>query len=65
MATAALKHPHQAGYHVTPTIGIDELILDLLAKRSDTCRETGSTCDVCRGSLRSGEPGIEIPAAEH
>lgn len=64
VATAAMKHPHTS-YHVTPTIGIDELILDLLAKRVDTCRGNGFSCDICRGSLRSGEPGIEIPAAEH
>jgi len=42
-------------YHVTPTLGIDDLILDLLEKRARGCADHDYICDVCRGTLRSGE----------
>ena len=64
VATAALCHPGTT-YHITPYIGIDDLILDLLDKRISTCGNNSYTCDLCAGTLRSGEPGIEIPAAGH
>jgi sirohydrochlorin ferrochelatase len=48
-------------YHVTQTLGIDDLILDLLEKRVGSCTQSGYICDTCRGTLRSGEDGIEIP----
>lgn len=59
-ANAARRFP-ETRYHVTQTLGIDDLILDLLAKRIGNCQEHGFRCDVCTGTLRSGEPGIEIP----
>ena len=51
--------------HVTPTLGIDDLILELLEKRTSGCVEHAFSCDQCRGTLRSGEPGIPIPATSH
>jgi sirohydrochlorin ferrochelatase len=53
-AEAAAKFPHTK-YHVTPTLGIDDLILDLLEKRVSHCTGNAFDCDLCRGTLRSGE----------
>ena len=41
-------------FHVSPTLGIDDLILDLLEKRASHCAEHDYLCDLCRGTLRSG-----------
>ena len=53
-AAAAAKFPHTC-YHVAQTLGIDDLILDLLDKRANHCVENDFLCDVCRGTNRSGE----------
>ncbi len=53
-AEAARKFP-RTSFHVTPTLGVDELILDLLGKRVAGCVEENYTCEQCRGTLRSGE----------
>ena len=45
-------------YHVTQTLGIDDLILDLLQKRVAWCTEHDYGCDNCRGTIRSGESGV-------
>jgi sirohydrochlorin ferrochelatase len=58
---AAKLHPGTQ-YHVTKTLGIDDLILDLLEKRVRWCDEKGYLCDDCRGTIRSGEPGVTIGA---
>lgn len=42
-------------FHVTQTLGIDDLILDLLDKRVRSCVDQDFLCDVCKGTLRSGE----------
>ncbi|HSI36918.1 MAG: CbiX/SirB N-terminal domain-containing protein [Phycisphaerae bacterium] len=63
-AEAAEAHPGTR-YHVTMPLGIDELILELLNKRASRCVENGLVCDGCRGSIRSGEPGVEVPKPEH
>lgn len=42
-------------YHVTPTLGIDDLILDLLDKRVQHCVGHEYLCEICRGTPRSGE----------
>ena len=63
-AQASAKFP-QTEYHVTMPLGIDELILELLAKRVGFCGEHDFRCDSCRGTIRSGEKGVAIPAAEH
>ena len=43
-------------YHVTPTLGVDDLILELLNKRIAWCEEHRYDCEVCHGTLRSGQP---------
>src|SRR5688500_19082111 len=60
-AEAAQKFP-DTSYHVTPYMGIDDLILELLDKRISGCEQNQYSCDLCRGTLRSGEKGIPIPA---
>src|SRR5580658_2145069 len=52
-ADAAAKHPG-VKYHITQTLGIDDLILDLLAKRVDHCIGCEYDCESCRGTLRAG-----------
>jgi sirohydrochlorin ferrochelatase len=52
-ADAAAKHPG-VKYHVAQTLGIDDLILDLLAKRVDHCIGCEFECESCRGTLRAG-----------
>jgi sirohydrochlorin ferrochelatase len=59
-AEAAQNHAGTA-YHVTMPLGVDDLILDLLFKRASHCDGHGYSCESCRGTARSGEPG---PAAE-
>ena len=51
---AAAKFPGTS-YHVTPTLGTDDLILDLLDKRAQGCVQNGFHCELCNGTLRSGE----------
>src|SRR3954452_7264457 len=43
-AEAAREFP-QTQYHVTQTLGIDDLILDLLEKRIHTCTDHSYLCD--------------------
>jgi sirohydrochlorin ferrochelatase len=50
---AAEKFP-ATKYHVAPTLGIDDLILDLLDKRAGHCVAHEFDCEICRGTLRSG-----------
>jgi sirohydrochlorin ferrochelatase len=61
-AEAAARFPNTR-HHVTPTLGIDELILELLNKRVQGCVANDYLCDLCRGTLRSGEAGVEPPVA--
>jgi sirohydrochlorin ferrochelatase len=58
---AAKQHP-QTTYHVTQPLGIDDLILELLAKRIGHCVESDYRCDVCQGTLRSGEALVPSPS---
>src|SRR5438270_393952 len=58
-AQAAARFP-QTAYHVTPTLGIDDLILELLEKRTSGCIEQGFLCEKCRGTPRSGERAAGI-----
>ena len=50
---AAKAHPG-VQYHVAQTLGIDDLILDLLEKRIGYCIGCEYECDQCRGTLRAG-----------
>ena len=52
-ADAAKQHPH-TNYHITQTLGIDDLILDLLEKRIHFCTGHEYDCDSCRGTIRCG-----------
>lgn len=61
-AEAAAQHPGTR-YHVTQPLGIDDLILDLLDKRVGHCQHHDYLCDVCRGTIRSGESGVTRPLA--
>jgi sirohydrochlorin ferrochelatase len=38
-------------FHVTQTLGIDELILDLLEKRIDFCVNNSYRCEVCQNRV--------------
>ncbi len=62
-ARAARQFP-ATEYHVAMPLGIDELILDLLAKRAAFCVDRSYRCESCAGTLRSGEPlsGEVVPA---
>jgi sirohydrochlorin ferrochelatase len=59
-ADAATRFPGTT-YHVSPTLGIDDLILDLLDKRASGCVENDFLCELCRGTLRSGEKCAVAP----
>ena len=50
---AAAAHP-KTRYHVTPTLGIDDLILALLDKRISGCDAQNYLCDTCRDTPRAG-----------
>jgi len=52
-AEAAEKYPGTL-FHVTPTLGIDDLILDLLEKRVNSCDAHDYLCDTCKGTNRAG-----------
>jgi len=62
-AEAAHNFPRTT-YHVTPTLGIDELIMQLLDKRISGCVQSSFLCDQCQGTLRSGEPGVAEPTGQ-
>jgi len=53
-ADVAAKYPGTR-YHVTQTLGIDDLILDLLDKRAAHCVEQCYSCNQCEGTLRAGQ----------
>ena len=55
-AAAAAKHPGTR-YHVTMPLGIDDLILELLAKRADSCLGNELSCEKCSGTIRCGAQG--------
>lgn len=52
-ADAARAHPGTQ-YHVTMPLGIDDLMLELIAKRVQFCIDKSYECDSCRGTIRSG-----------
>ena len=59
-ANVAAQFP-QTEYHVSMPLGIDDLILELLAKRVGFCVEHEYRCDSCRGTMRSGEMLVPSP----
>jgi hypothetical protein len=56
---AAADHPGTS-YHVAMPLGLDDLILDLLAKRATFCAQHDYLCDSCRGTIRSGEMDVPL-----
>ena len=52
-AAAAAQFPGTT-YHVTQTLGLDDLILELLDKRVQHCVGNEYLCDVCKGTPREG-----------
>ena len=50
---AAARFPGTV-YHVAPTLGIDDLILDLLEKRASHCAGNDYHCNQCEGTPRAG-----------
>lgn len=62
-ADAALAHPGTS-FHISPTLGIDDLILDLLAKRAGHCQANNYHCDLCKGTLRCGESEAALAVAQ-
>lgn len=41
-------------YHVAQTLGIDDLILELLNKRISFCVDHSCVCESCKGTMRCG-----------
>lgn len=52
-ADAAKSFP-QTQFHVTPTLGIDDLMLDLLEKRISGCGQNQFDCPTCHGAAHAG-----------
>jgi sirohydrochlorin ferrochelatase len=52
-AEAARRFP-RTSFHVTPTLGLDDLMLELLDKRVAGCIHNEFLCEQCRGTLRAG-----------
>jgi sirohydrochlorin ferrochelatase len=48
-------------FHVAQTLGIDDLILDLLDKRATFCVDHGLLCEACEGTLRAGQASASPP----
>jgi sirohydrochlorin ferrochelatase len=57
-AAAAADFPGTR-HHVTPTLGIDDLIMDLLAKRIAGCQEQEYNCDQCLANGKAPELCVE------
>lgn len=55
-AQVGAKFPETV-HHVAPTLGIDDLIMDLMAKRIDGCRRDHYHCEQCR----PGDPSAADP----
>jgi sirohydrochlorin ferrochelatase len=53
-AEAAEKFP-DSHWHISPTLGIDDLILDLLDKRITHCVQHEYVCDSCKDTVRCGK----------
>ncbi|MCC6240816.1 MAG: cobalamin biosynthesis protein CbiX [Phycisphaerales bacterium] len=62
-AEAAAAHPG-THYHVTMPLGVDDLILDLLAKRINHCCDHDYTCQQCQGTIRSGDATADQTSAD-
>ena len=63
-ADAAALYPGTK-FHVTQTLGIDDMILDLLQKRINHCTGNKFDCEACRGTPRSGECTVPAMVQTH
>ena len=54
LAAAAQAHHSGTTYHLTATLGLDDLILELLAKRIGECEAATLDCPQCRGTTPRG-----------
>lgn len=61
LTAAAAMHAGTV-YHVTPPLGLDDLIVDLLEKRARTCRDNRYRCEQCEGTLRCAEVDATLAA---
>ncbi|MEI6233391.1 MAG: CbiX/SirB N-terminal domain-containing protein [Planctomycetota bacterium] len=52
-AEAAEKFP-ESHWHIAPTLGIDDLIFELLDKRLGHCVEHDYVCESCKDTVRCG-----------
>src|SRR5512133_2547993 len=52
-ADAQKHHPHTT-YHITATLGLDDLMLQLIKKRITQCRIADYKCERCAGTGRCG-----------
>ena len=52
-AEAQQKHPTTT-FHITATLGLDDLMLQLIRKRITQCRVVDYHCEKCAGSERCG-----------
>ena len=57
-AAVAAEFP-ETSFHVSPTLGIDDLILDLLEKRATWCADHSYICDLCRDTVRCGNAAAD------
>jgi sirohydrochlorin ferrochelatase len=60
-AAAAAEFPHTR-HHVTPTLGIDALIMDLLAKRIAGCQDQEYNCEQCLANAVAPEMCVQAKA---
>jgi sirohydrochlorin ferrochelatase len=56
LTAEAQKEFPQTTYHITATLGLDDLMLQLLRKRIGQCQEAGFLCEKCIHSERCGPP---------
>lgn len=54
LAAAAQAHHSGTTYQITATLGLDDLILELLAKRIGECEAATLDCPQCRGTTLRG-----------
>lgn len=59
-AEAQAQHPGTT-FHITESLGLDDLMLDLIAKRIGDCERQGFSCPRCEGTVRRGCDAGERP----
>lgn len=54
LAAEAQAHHPRTTYHITATLGLDELMLQLIRKRISQCQQADFICERCADSPRCG-----------